>query len=238
MTVSGVTSRPAERIHADRDQDVVDERDDRADRHLQLEAERDVERDRRQDDEQADRRLAGDLAAPRRTDVLDVHVHRVDTGLLGEVSPDHLRTAHALDRERRRPDRDRLVVHDLDLRIVDPVVLEGRLNLLGAHRTRERVGDPRASLEVDREVQSSEQQPTHRQQDHHTGDREPQVPALHPTNVRDRVTAIGVDRLADVHRPAPSRAASAATPLVSPNPRRFTSFSLFAMRKTVGRLKK
>ena len=60
-------------IDPDGDDDVVRDRDDRRQRHLPLEEQRDVSRDHEQKDDQRFNRLVGDVAPPRRSDTVDRH---------------------------------------------------------------------------------------------------------------------------------------------------------------------
>ena len=75
-------------------QQVVEERDDRADRHLPLEPDRDEDADRDQEEQQAAERGVGDVAAPGRADRLDGHL-LAEAGLQRVLAPSSARPAAA-----------------------------------------------------------------------------------------------------------------------------------------------
>ena len=191
-----LTSR--QRIDAGRDEHVVDQRDDGADRHLPLEPQADVQHDRGEDDDQAGQRLLGDLLAPRGTDVLLVDVARVDARLLRQRLQQRVRL-RPVRRERRRADQHRVAVRDLHLRVAVTVLVQHVGHLLGVDHLGERVLQLRAALEVDRQVQPHEDQAEQRERDHDPREREPPVAVLDDVEVGDGVPAVRVDRVADVH---------------------------------------
>ena len=68
MTVAGRDLEVEQRVDADREDDVVDHRDDRRRRHLPLEPDREVEREHEEEEDQRLERLAADLVTPRGAD--------------------------------------------------------------------------------------------------------------------------------------------------------------------------
>ena len=198
MTVDGLTSRPGERIDPCRDDQVVDQRDDRRERHLPLEPDRQVQDDRDQEDDQALDRLVGDLRAPGRSDRRDRQVvairdvHRVDQRVL-DLRDLYRRQRLGLDLESWAPPL--------------PVVARSSTWTPTASTDDAAVGDRaavqrplelRTALEVDRRVETANPEAHDADQHHQAGQGVPPAPAAN--EVPGDLTAIepGSDRLASL----------------------------------------
>ncbi len=238
---------PGEGVDPDGDEDVVHQGGEGGQGHLPLEAHGDVQGDGHEEERQRPLCLAGDLRAPRRAHLRDLHVGDVQPGELGQGAA-HLVAVGGVARLRLDPQPLALVLTKrLDLDIGQTDRRQGLAGLTDRH-----VGGhhPRAAaLEVDTEVEPPGGQPPQADEDDQPGDGEPQLLATDEVDVglavveaAETAPAVAVDRgrelppsaAHDTPTGARVRRAGPDTPRNRPE----VNFRRRASRATRGRVKK
>ena len=201
---------PRQRVHADRDDDVVEQRDDRRQRVLELEPERQVRRRSGTSRRRPRRARRCRIVRPNDAET-DFESNSCVFSVLSMAMPNFESSAASTFVDRRR--RQRLGGR-LDLVAPELVALRGRIriaaalddgvlaqaavdvrqhveDLLLARGLHERRLDRGAALEVDPEVQAPRHERAQRDQDDDGGDREPEVLAARDVGAPAHLLARG-----------------------------------------------